>query len=410
MDWLSTPLFTVGDTRVTAGRLVSLTLTLVVVVIVARLAGNLVGARLLRRTAMDRGLQYALGRMVYYALLVTGLMIALQTSGIQVGSLAVVLGALGVGIGFGLQHVVNNFVSGLILLVERPVKVGDWIEVDGTGGLVERIGARSTTIVTNDNVTIIVPNGELVTKTIVNWSHGHPRVRIRLPVSAAYGSDLEVVRAALLEVAGASAMVLDEPAPAVNFLAFAESALELELAVWTREMVHRQRRFRSELNFAIDAAFRARGIVIPFPQREVRVMGASPPREQDGPRRPPPPLRSGRCGHDRLSARTTRCRLAGSAHEAKRLIPVRSWIGMGRALLFVMNNDQHVQVVETDPLRRPTSSSAQPLSRRWGRQSAWMTAGRRPSGRWSSPVATAADSFPWCGTSTARRVPSNTPR
>lgn len=271
VDWLARPLVGFGDGRVSLADLAVLLGSILLVFVAARVIGSLVGSRLLAQTTLNRGLQYAIGRITYYVLVVVGLMIALQTSGIQVGSLAVIMGALGVGIGFGMQNIVNNFVSGLILLAERPVKVGDWIEVEGTGGIVERIGARSTTIVTNDNVTIIVPNAELITKNIVNWSHTDPLVRIRIPVGVAYGSDLDAVRGALLEVAAAHPAVLETPAPVVNFLAFADSALELELAVWTREMVQSQRRLRSDLNFAIDAAFRKRGIEIPFPQRDVHL-------------------------------------------------------------------------------------------------------------------------------------------
>ncbi len=124
---------------------------------------------------------------------------------------------------------------------------------------------------TGDNITIIVPNSELITKSIINWSHGDPKVRIRIPVTVAYGSDLGEVQQVLLAVAAAHPAVLKEPQPAVNFTAFGESALELELAVWTLEMVPHQRVFRSDLNFAIDAAFRERGITVPFPQRDIHL-------------------------------------------------------------------------------------------------------------------------------------------
>ncbi|HSB62063.1 MAG TPA: mechanosensitive ion channel domain-containing protein, partial [Vicinamibacteria bacterium] len=258
---------------------VSLTVFLVMAVLVvvgARLVGNAVGGRLLARSGLEPGLRYALGRMTFYALLVVGLLIALQTAGIQVGSVTVVLGALGVGIGFGLQNIVNNFVSGLILLAERPVRVGDWIEVGGQGGRVERIGARSTTIITNDNITIIVPNADLVTQSITNWSHGDPRVRIRLGVGVAYGSDLPRVQAALLAAAGTHPGVLPDPPPSVHLINFGDSALEMELAVWTREQVFRQRLFRGELNLAIEARFREAGIQIPFPQRDLHLRSGGP--------------------------------------------------------------------------------------------------------------------------------------
>jgi small-conductance mechanosensitive channel len=271
MSWLARPLVTIGQTEVSLATVALFVVSIVLVVVVARTLGGLVSTRLLARTPLDPGLQYAIGRITYYALLVIGLMVALQTVGIQLGSLAVLMGAIGVGIGFGLQNVVNNFVSGLILLAERPVKVGDRIEVTGTVGRVEQIGARSTTVVTNDNIQIIIPNADMVTSKIVNWSHGDGRVRFRVAVGVAYGSDLARVRDVLLGVAAAHAAVLPQPPPSVRFAAFGDSALNLELLVWTREMVQSPSRFRSDLNFAIDAAFRGAGIEVPFPQRDVHL-------------------------------------------------------------------------------------------------------------------------------------------
>lgn len=269
LEWVTRPLLTIGGAQITLAKLGLFLAVGLLVVVAARTVGRVVGSRLLARTGIDPGLQYALGRMIYYAVLVIGLMIALQTSGIEVGSLTVILGALGIGVGFGLQNIVSNFVSGLILLAERPVQVGDWIEVSGTGGRVERIGARSTSIVTSDNITIIIPNADLVTQQIINWSHGDPKVRFRIPVGVAYGSDIPRVREALLEVATAHPGVLTDPPPMVFFSGFGDSALNLELAVWTRAMTQAPHRFRSELNFAIDDAFRRHGIQIPFPQRDL---------------------------------------------------------------------------------------------------------------------------------------------
>lgn len=274
MDWLSRPLFSLGTGSVTVKSLAIFVAILVGVALAASLLGRLIGRRLLARTRIDPGLQYAIGRISYYVLLVIGLLIALQTSGIQVGGLAVVLGALGVGIGFGLQGIVNNFVGGLILLAERSIKVGDRIEIGGTGGRVVRIGARSTTIVSNDNITMIVPNSEFISGRIINWSHGDPAVRFRLPLGVAYGSDLARVQQVLLEVAAAHPAVLENPAPRVYFDAFGDSALSLELAVWSRILAQNPRRLRSDLYFAIDAAFRSHGITVPFPQRDVRLTAA----------------------------------------------------------------------------------------------------------------------------------------
>lgn len=277
MKWMTEPFVTVGGSEVNLLHLLILVAMVIAVVGAARLVGTLVSSRLLARTPMEPGLRYAVGRITYYVLLVVGLMVALHTAGIEMSSLAVVLGALGIGIGFGLQNIVTNFVGGLILLVERPINVGDRVEVGGMGGRVQRIGARSTTILTNDNITMIVPNSDFVTQRIVNWSHGDPRIRFRIRVGVAYGSDLARVRHALFEVAASHPGILPEPPPTVFFDGFGDSSLDMELAVWTREFAQNPRQFRSDLNFAVDAAFRRHGITIPFPQRDVHVRDSTPP-------------------------------------------------------------------------------------------------------------------------------------
>jgi small-conductance mechanosensitive channel len=200
-----------------------------------------------------------------------GFYVALIVNGVDLSSLAVVAGALGLGVGFGLQNIVANFISGLVLLAERPVAVGDRIEVAGVAGNVTRINLRSTTVVTNDNISIIVPNSDLTSRPVTNWSHGDAKVRVRLPVGVAYGSDVERVRSLLLEVASAHPQVLANPASTVYFDSFGESSLNFELAVWTEAMSRNPRRFRSDLNFAVEHSLREAGIEIPFPQRVVHM-------------------------------------------------------------------------------------------------------------------------------------------
>jgi small-conductance mechanosensitive channel len=271
MAWIDKPFLVIGGTQVSTVKLLEFILAVLIVIVVSRAFAAVLGSRVLSRTSMDRGLQYAISRLTYYVLLIVGLLIALQTSGIEVGSLTVILGALGVGVGFGLQTFVNNAVSGLILLIERPIKVGDWIEVSGVGGRVMRIGARSTTITSSDNIAMIIPNSELVIQRVINWSHGDPTVRFRIPIGVAYGSNMHEVRGALLEVAASHPGVLRDPAPEVFFSGFGESTLDLELAVWTRDMVYRPIKFRSDLYFAIDEACRRRAVTIPFPQRDLHI-------------------------------------------------------------------------------------------------------------------------------------------
>jgi small-conductance mechanosensitive channel len=232
-------------------------------------------SRVLSRSGLDASLQYAIAQVTGYAIITIGFFLALQNTGINLSALTVFAGAVGVGVGLGLQNISSNFISGLILLAERPIKIGDRVEVHTVAGRVTDIRARSTTVVTNDNITLIVPNSVFVEHTITNWSHGDQKVRFRIPVGVAYGSDLARVKEALLEVARNHPATLSDPEPRVFFESFGDSALNLELVVWSVEMSFRPRRFRSDLNFAIDEAFRERGIELPFPQRDIHVRTGS---------------------------------------------------------------------------------------------------------------------------------------
>lgn len=227
--------------------------------------------RVLQRTRLQASLQFALARISGYAFIALGFYVSLQLVGVNLTSLAVVAGAVGVGLGFGLQNIVHNFVSGLIILAERPIAIGDRIEIGGVAGQVQEIRLRSTTVITNDNIAYIVPNSDLITNTVINWSHGDLRVRIRLPVGVAYGTDPRKLEKLLLEVAKAHPKVLQEPGPSVFFLGFGDSSLNFELGVWTSEMTFQPRRFRSELYFAMEEKLRANQIEIPFPQRDLHL-------------------------------------------------------------------------------------------------------------------------------------------
>jgi small-conductance mechanosensitive channel len=174
-------------------------------------------------------------------------------------------------VGFGLQNIAGNFISGLIILFERPIKLGDRIEVGAVEGDVVRIGSRSTTVVTNDNIAIIIPNSKFITENVVNWSHTGENVRFRIPVSVAYGSDVRRVEKVLLEVAAENPDVLREPAPAVRFAEFGDSGLAFELRAWTTALLHRRGKLVSDLNFAIYDKFKQHGIEIPFPQRDLHI-------------------------------------------------------------------------------------------------------------------------------------------
>jgi potassium-dependent mechanosensitive channel len=231
--------------------------------------------RFLVNSGLDRSLQYAIAQIVSNLVLVVGIFVVLENTGIHLGALTVFAGAVGVGVGFGLQNIASNFISGLVILAERPITIGDRVEVAGTEGQVELIRARSTVIRTNDNIAMIVPNTKFIDSPVTNWTYGDPRVRFRIPVAAAYGSDVQKVCEALIAAGQGNPHVLREPAPSVFLKQFGDNGIEFELVVWSREMSHRPSRFRSDLNFAIEEKFREAGIEIPFPQRDLHIRTGS---------------------------------------------------------------------------------------------------------------------------------------
>jgi small-conductance mechanosensitive channel len=227
--------------------------------------------RLLAQSGLDRSLQYAVAQVVSNVVLVVGIFIVLENTGIHLAALTVFAGAVGVGLGFGLQNIASNFISGLVILAERPITIGDRVEVAGIAGQVEHIRARSTVIRTNDNIMMIVPNTKFIDSPVTNWTYGDRRVRFRIPVSVAYGSDIVKVRDTLLAVAGENRYTLKEPAPSVFLEKFGENAIDFKLVVWSSEMSARPSRYRSDINFAIAAKFREAGIEMPFPQRDLHI-------------------------------------------------------------------------------------------------------------------------------------------
>jgi potassium-dependent mechanosensitive channel len=227
--------------------------------------------RFLVNSGLDRALQYAIAQIVSNLVLVVGIFIVLENTGIHLGALTVFAGAVGVGVGFGLQNIASNFISGLVILAERPITIGDRVEVAGLAGQVELIRARSTVIRTNDNIAMIVPNTKFIDSPVTNWTYGDPRVRFRVPVGVAYGSDVNKVREALIAAGKSHPHVLHDPAPSVFLKQFGDSAIEFELVVWSSEMSHRPSRFKSDLNFAIEEKFREACLEIPFPQRDLHI-------------------------------------------------------------------------------------------------------------------------------------------
>lgn len=247
-----------------------LVLSILLIYVSSKLKGVLVN-RVLGRTSLDIGARQAIGTILRYVLVTVGFLVILQTFGIDLTTLNVLAGAVGIGVGFGLQNVANNFISGLIILMERPIKVGDRIEVDDVHGEVTAIGARSTIVRTNDNIAIIVPNSKFISENVINWSFDGGVVRFRIPVGVSYDSDVDLVTELLVQAAAENEDVADTPPPAVRFLRFDDSSLYFELRAWSRAKLHRPGLLTSNLNFAILKKFRENGIEIPFPQRDLHI-------------------------------------------------------------------------------------------------------------------------------------------
>jgi small-conductance mechanosensitive channel len=270
-EFLDFPLVRAGGVQFTVGHLIEMAILLALVWILEMLFRRVFLARILSRSRLRPSVQFAITQIGRYCFLVLGIYLSLQAVGINLSSLAFLAGALGVGVGFGLQNIVSNFVSGLIILAEQPIALGDRVEVSGVMGKVTEISLRSTKVVTNDNICIIVPNSNLITGTVVNWSYGDPTVRTRLPVGVAYGTDVEKVRDLLIEVAAADPDILKSPAPEVLFVGYGDSAINFELAVWSTLVADKPLRFKSRIYYAIHKTLEAHKIEIPFPQRDLHL-------------------------------------------------------------------------------------------------------------------------------------------
>ncbi|MBN3945240.1 MAG: mechanosensitive ion channel [Nostoc sp. NMS7] len=275
----TSPIFEVGKNPYSITELVILIGLLFGLVIFAGTATNLLRSRLLNFAGINRSAQEAIAIITKYGLIFIGTLVILQLWGLDISSLAILASGLGVGIGFGLQDIAKNFGSGLVLVFERPIELGDFVEVGEYKGIVERMGARSTEIRTLDHVSIIVPNSRFLEKEVINWSHRNPISRIHLPVGVAYGSDPKAVQAALLSAAKKHSSVLETPSPLVLFNGLGDSSLNFELLVWTAEP-NKQFLLKSDLYYNIYEVLQQQKIEIPFPQIDLHLrsgtLGLSP--------------------------------------------------------------------------------------------------------------------------------------
>lgn len=237
---------------------------------------NLLRTNVLEATRMTRGSQEIISIITKYGLIAFSIMVLLQANGINLSSLALIGSALGVGIGFGFQDIARNFASGIVLLFERSIQVGDFIQVGEHLGVVEEVRTRSIILKTLDRISIIVPNSRLLSDEVINWNHRHSVVRLHLPIGVAYGSDVKKVKAALLQAAEEHLEVLHNPAPQVFFTGFGDSSLDFELLIWTSDP-SRQAPLMSDLCFRIEEIFQEQQIDIPFPQRDINFKGGEMP-------------------------------------------------------------------------------------------------------------------------------------
>jgi len=271
LQYLRTPFLVLGGTPVT-------TLTIfaaLAIVVVARIAAAIIGRsveRVLDSRGLDRGMRHAVGKITRYVIITIGVFVALGTMGVDTSAIMAGGAVLLVGIGFGLQKLAENFISGLLLLIERPVRSGDFIDVGGVLGTVEDIGLRATRVISRDGVTVIVPNASLISATVINHTVPTSSRRIWINVPVGYEVELDKVLKVLSDVADAEPTVVHQPAAEVRHLGFGDSGIQLALVVWIAD-AREEAIVSSKLRFAIERAFRANGIEFPMTKTEVHMLG-----------------------------------------------------------------------------------------------------------------------------------------
>ena len=274
--YLSTKLVQIGDFSLTVGGIVGAILAILGALLVSKLIRGAISRYDQRNPRASHAALYTLSRIIHYVFLAIAVMLALNALGLPLSKFTIFAGALGVGLGFGLQQIFSNFVSGLILLFDRSLKVGDFVQIDdNVRGVVKAINIRATRITTNDNIDILVPNSEFVSGRVTNWTYRSVNRRIRVPFGVAYGVDKELVKKAALEAASTVPFTLSmdgEKAPQVWLVNFGDNAVEFILAVWlTEEAARRNVAVKAAYMWELDTALKKYEIEIPFPQRDLHV-------------------------------------------------------------------------------------------------------------------------------------------
>jgi small-conductance mechanosensitive channel len=269
----------IGEIRFSFMNVINAIIVIVLTQTLARFWRFVLKEKILPDSGMSSGLQDSITMISVYAVWAFGIMLSLHTFGMGTTTLALAFGALGIGLGFGLQNIFNNFISGIILLFERPIQVGDDVEINGIWATVKKINVRATVVQTYDNASIIIPNSEFISSQVTNWSFKDKRLRRNIDVGVAYGSDIELVRKTMLEIADKTQKVYKQPKPDLIFKDFGDSALIFRLRVWTD--IDNMFKVETAIRFEIDRLFKERNIVIAFPQRDVHLFTDTAPQKGD---------------------------------------------------------------------------------------------------------------------------------
>ena len=273
VSWLESGI-SIGGTKITIINIAYLVIFLVFFIFVSRIIRDTLQNRILPRTRLDIGARASFVNIVIYTFWILAIYTGINILGINLSSLAFMAGALGIGIGFGLQNVVNNFVSGIILLFDPSIQVGDMVQIGDDWGTVNRINIRTTIIQTFDNASLIIPNSEMISNKVTNWSFKDPKVRRQVDVGVAYGSDVQLVHKILLQIVNDMPEIMNDPAPRVDFTDFADSALIFRVRFWITSPEF-WLAAPTELRFKIDEEFKKNGIEIAFPQQDIHIRSAS---------------------------------------------------------------------------------------------------------------------------------------
>ncbi|MCJ8331654.1 MAG: mechanosensitive ion channel [Lentisphaeria bacterium] len=266
-----TTLFSIQETEITMSHLVIAICPIVLSFVIGKILQIVIRRKVFPRMRMTKSLKLKFLKLIHYSSILIGFYIGLSVINVPLGAFLGLFAVLGVGIGFGLQNLASNFISGVILIMERPVRVNDRITIDDLVGDVERIDLRTTLIKTMDNISVIVPNSKLLENNLINWSYGDPKIRIHVPVGVAYGTDTALVEKILLEIAHEHSTVMDEPEPDVLFLEFGDSSLNFDLVCWLPSP-NDLAIVKSDLNFTINDKFNEHEVEIPFPQQDIHII------------------------------------------------------------------------------------------------------------------------------------------